>query len=51
VINSQGGISLARGQGYELQRELLVEEGVAFSENDRIDLDHFQWRPRVRKSR
>jgi len=44
VINSQGGISLPRYGGYELQRALLLKEGVKFDSNDRIDLTRFQWR-------
>ncbi|UCG61375.1 MAG: MGMT family protein [Candidatus Zixiibacteriota bacterium] len=46
VINSKGGISLARGQGYELQRAMLRQEGIRFQDNDLIDLDRFQWVPR-----
>jgi len=45
VINSQGKIGLRPGDGYELQRALLVDEGLVF-ENDRVDLSRFQWRPR-----
>ena len=44
VINSQGTISLKRGQGYEEQRKLLESEGIVFNENDKIDLKEFQWR-------
>jgi methylated-DNA-protein-cysteine methyltransferase-like protein len=50
VINSQGGISLPRYGGYELQRALLVREGVKFNSTDRIDLARFQWRPKKFKS-
>jgi len=46
VINSQGGISLPRQRGYELQRALLVKEGIKFDLDDRIDLARFQWRPK-----
>jgi len=46
VINSQGGISLPRYGGYELQRALLVKEGVKFDAADRIDLVRFQWKPK-----
>jgi methylated-DNA-protein-cysteine methyltransferase-like protein len=48
VINSQGGISLPRYGGYELQRALLVKEGVKFDVADRVDLARFQWRPKRR---
>ena len=49
VINSQGGISLPRYGGYELQRALLVKEGVKFDVDDRIALARFQWNPKVFK--
>ena len=45
VINSKGTISLKRGHGYEAQRELLEAEGIAFEEDDSIDLKRFLWRP------
>lgn len=45
VVNSRGGISLKPKQGYELQRRLLREEGIAFDENDCIDLKRFLWAP------
>jgi len=48
VINSQGGISLPRQRGYELQRALLVKEGIKFDSDDRIDLARFQWRPKAK---
>lgn len=43
VINSQGKISLRRGQGPEIQRTLLEEEGVVFDNRDRVDLKQFGW--------
>lgn len=46
VINKQGRISLAPGNGYELQRQLLQDEGVTFDQTDSIDLHHFLWLPR-----
>ena len=45
LINSQGKISLPKGGGYETQKELLLEEGVTFDQQDRIDLDRFLWQP------
>jgi methylated-DNA-protein-cysteine methyltransferase-like protein len=45
VINAHGKISLGRGHGYELQRELLRSEGVVFSSNDAIDLKKYLWSP------
>ena len=44
VINSRGTISLPRGKGYEDQKELLIAEGIIFSEDDTIDLNKFLWR-------
>ena len=43
VINSQGKISYAisRNGHDDLQRQLLIEEGVIFSEKDIVDLDKF----------
>lgn len=46
VINSKGTISLPAGAGYELQKALLIKEGVQFDESDRVDLARFQWIPR-----
>ncbi len=39
IVNAQGGIS-TKGL---LQRKLLVDEGIAFDERDRIDLRRFRW--------
>jgi methylated-DNA-protein-cysteine methyltransferase-like protein len=49
VINRQGKISLPKSAGYEMQKELLIEEGVTFDPEDRIDLDRFLWKPAVHK--
>lgn len=38
VINSQGTISLPRGDGFEIQRALLLDEGVSVDADGRIDL-------------
>ena len=43
VINSKGKISLNPGDGYELQKMLLENEGIQFDENDRVDLSKFGW--------
>jgi len=45
VVNRMGGISLRPGRGYELQKELLLMEGVRFDERGCIDLDLFGWQP------
>ncbi len=39
VVNSQGKISLD-GEAYQLQKSLLVGEGIQFDQNDRIDMDN-----------
>jgi methylated-DNA-protein-cysteine methyltransferase related protein len=43
VINSQGKISLGRGEGQLIQRSLLEEEGVQFDERERVNLSHYGW--------
>lgn len=43
VINSKGEISLPRGAGYEVQRELLESEGVEFDLKGRVDLKRYQF--------
>jgi methylated-DNA-protein-cysteine methyltransferase-like protein len=43
VINSQGKISLRRGEGQTHQRELLEAEGIIFDERERVDLSRFKW--------
>ena len=48
IINRNGRISLRPGNGYELQKQLLSAEGVAFDGRDRIDLDRWLWRPGAR---
>ena len=42
VINAKGEISLRHGR--ELQKSLLEQEGVCFSETGRVDLGKFGWR-------
>lgn len=45
IVNMNGQISLAKGDGYELQKSILEAEGIEFGENDRIDFDKYLWRP------
>jgi methylated-DNA-protein-cysteine methyltransferase related protein len=45
VINSKGRISLPRGNGYEVQKELLLKEGIVFNEKDEVDLSVYVWEP------
>jgi methylated-DNA-protein-cysteine methyltransferase-like protein len=43
VINSQGKISLRKGGGPDVQRELLEAEGVVFDDRQRVDLARYGW--------
>lgn len=44
VVNAQGAISLRKhGQGDVEQKRLLLNEGVRFKHNGRIDLDRHSW--------
>lgn len=45
VVNRMGRISLGHFEGYEIQKALLVEEGVRFGPNDTIDLHAYLWQP------
>jgi methylated-DNA-protein-cysteine methyltransferase-like protein len=45
VVNSRGRISLRGGEGPDLQRLLLTDEGVVFDESGKIDLARFGWEP------
>jgi hypothetical protein len=45
VVNAAGRISPRPDEGPELQRLLLLEEGVVFDESNRIDLARFGWEP------
>jgi len=42
VINAKGEIAL-KGEGKELQQQLLEAEGVTFDAKGRIDLDIYRW--------
>ncbi len=42
VINAQGRISLP-GVGGAIQKKLLLEEGILFDENDRVDFERYGW--------
>ena len=43
VINSQYKISLAKGNGYEKQKYLLITEGIVFDENDKVNPEKYRW--------
>lgn len=47
IINSKGRISF-KGDTFraELQKKLLLKEGIKFSENDSIDIKKFGWFPK-----
>lgn len=44
VISSSGVISLPRGAGYELQKELLASEGVFLDLKGKVDLKEYLFR-------
>jgi methylated-DNA-protein-cysteine methyltransferase-like protein len=48
VINSRGTVS-TDGDTPGRQRALLEAEGVSFDKSGTIDLEKYQWRPRVRR--
>ena len=41
VINSRGQISLPLGRGADLQKELLIAEGIVFNLQNTVDLKRF----------
>ncbi len=43
VINSRGAVSLPPGDGFELQRALLLDEGVSVDADGRVDLNRHLW--------
>lgn len=43
VINREGKISIAKGDGYELQKAMLIDEGVKFDRKDVVDLEKYGW--------
>ena len=45
VVNARGQVSQRPGEGPEVQRLLLMQEGVVFNEAGRIDLTAFGWEP------
>jgi len=48
VINARGEVSLRSQAGWEhFQKHLLEEEGVAFDDSGRVDLERFRWEPSV----
>jgi len=48
VVNSRGQISERSEPGSDLiQRQLLEREGVKFDAADRLNLEHYRWRPKM----
>jgi methylated-DNA-protein-cysteine methyltransferase-like protein len=45
VVNREGRIALNPGYGYEEQEDLLLAEGVGFSNAGRVDLTRHLWSP------
>ena len=45
IVNRQGRIALKPGYGYEIQRELLRQEGIGFGKDDTINFDRYLWTP------
>lgn len=43
IINSKGMISLRKGDGFELQKALLEEEGIFVGDDGSIDLEVYLW--------
>lgn len=44
VINARGEVSPRSAPGWDaVQRRLLEEEGVAFDDRGRVDLERFRW--------
>jgi len=47
VLRVDGSIALPAGEGFELQRALLEDEGVEVSLQGKVDLTRFGWRGRA----
>ena len=45
VVNREGRIALRPGSGYEIQKGLLLSEGIKFDKSDKIDFDRYLWSP------
>ena len=45
VINAKGGVSTRQVMGYapNIQKHLLVDEGIEFDDDERCDLATYQW--------
>ena len=47
VINTKGKISLNQEMGGAVQRKMLEDEGVVFSESGVVKMAVFQWQPEI----
>ncbi|MCF7807411.1 MAG: MGMT family protein [Candidatus Marinimicrobia bacterium] len=47
IINAQGKISLNLEMGGAVQRKMLEDEGIIFSEAEVISLKKYQWVPQI----
>jgi methylated-DNA-protein-cysteine methyltransferase-like protein len=43
VINSKGCISLKPNSGFEIQKGLLLQEGIKFDKNDTVNFEKYLW--------
>lgn len=45
VVNAKGGVSTRQVMGYapDIQKYLLIDEGVEFGPDDRCDLERYLW--------
>jgi methylated-DNA-protein-cysteine methyltransferase related protein len=52
VVNARGEVSpRTSGDSHELQKELLIAEGVTFDRRGRIDLEKYRWKKEGRLHR
>lgn len=52
VLNSKGKISFpTNSKQYVLQKNLLIKEGVPFSQSDMIEMSLYQWKYKKRSQR
>ncbi|MCM3761108.1 MGMT family protein [Alkalihalobacillus oceani] len=45
VINAKGEIGLKDDEAFQVQKLSLESEGITFTEDDRIELERYQFRP------
>ena len=47
VINAQGRLSQRAEPGAEFEQQMILEtEGIVFTDEERVSLARYQWRPR-----